>query len=204
MFHNSLNSAVGDKIYEAAKSMIDKYPYSWDGGDNYGATTGAIQEVDPYCNDTSVVALKSDLPDVSGKLDKSGGTMTGDLLISGIASSVASSKKVYFGSSSTSGARAYVSANTNGTLALGSIKSDGTEKMVVWDATDKAFRPASSATDCALGTSSHKWNAIRGVTIYENGTSLASKYALKTELPDVSGFVTLSGNNTSTIFIFSK
>ena len=52
--HKTKESEIGDKIYQAALDMVGKYPYVTDGGDNYGATTGTIQEIHPYCNDTEI------------------------------------------------------------------------------------------------------------------------------------------------------
>ncbi|MCQ2816218.1 MAG: NlpC/P60 family protein, partial [archaeon] len=57
IFYFSFQSETGDKIYEAAKAQIGKYPYSWDGGDNYGPTTGAPMEIPIYCNDTEVLGF---------------------------------------------------------------------------------------------------------------------------------------------------
>lgn len=37
--------------------MVGKYPYSWGGGDNNGATVGIKQDVSPYCDDRSVVGF---------------------------------------------------------------------------------------------------------------------------------------------------
>lgn len=47
----------------------------------------------------------------------------------------------------------------------------------------------------SLGTSSLYWNNIYGTTIYENGTSLANKYASKTNIPEA--YLTWGGKNFS-------
>ena len=38
----------------AAGSMVGKYPYSWGGGNNNGATLGKKQSSSPYCDDSKV------------------------------------------------------------------------------------------------------------------------------------------------------
>ena len=43
-----------------------------------------------------------------------------------------------------------------------------------------------------LGLSSYQWSTIWGGTIYENGQTLSSKYALKSEIPDNVGSITNS------------
>lgn len=47
----------GDKIVSAAKSMVGRYPYSWGGGNNNGATVGIKQTISPYCDDRKVVGF---------------------------------------------------------------------------------------------------------------------------------------------------
>ena len=79
-----------------------------------------------------VLAIKSDIPDISGKVNKSGDTMTGNLT---------------------------------------PAKNKG----------------------ASLGTSSLYWSNIYGTTIYENGTSLANKYASKTNIPEA--YLTWGGKN---------
>ena len=81
-----------------------------------------------------VLAIKSDIPDISGKVNKAGDTMTGNLT----------------------------------------------------PATNKG---------ASLGTSSLYWKNIYGTTIYENGTSLANKYASKTNIPEA--YLTWGGKNFS-------
>lgn len=81
-----------------------------------------------------VLAIKSDIPDISGKVNKAGDTMTGNLT----------------------------------------------------PATNKG---------ASLGTSSLYWSNIYGTTIYENGTSLANKYASKTNIPEA--YLTWGGKNFS-------
>lgn len=54
--------------------------------------------------------------------------------------------------------------------------------------------PGSTAMN--LGTSTKPWGSVYGTTYYENGTSLADKYALKTELPTVNdGTLTLKASD---------
>ena len=81
-----------------------------------------------------VLAIKSDIPDISGKVNKAGDTMTGNLT---------------------------------------PAKNKG----------------------ASLGTSSLYWSNIYGTTIYENGTSLANKYASKTNIPEA--YLTWGGKNFS-------
>jgi len=49
--------ADGNAIANAAQSMVDQYPYSWGGGNDYGATYGMQMEISPYCDDTGVVGF---------------------------------------------------------------------------------------------------------------------------------------------------
>lgn len=49
--------SIGSKVVAAAESMVGKYPYSWGGGDNDGATVGIIQKIPPYCDDRNVVGF---------------------------------------------------------------------------------------------------------------------------------------------------
>ena len=50
-------SGAGAKIVSAAQSMVGKYPYSWGGGDDNGATVGIKQKIPPYCDDRNVVGF---------------------------------------------------------------------------------------------------------------------------------------------------
>jgi cell wall-associated NlpC family hydrolase len=50
-------SGGGAKIAKAAESMVGKYPYSWGGGNENGATRGIKQEISPYCDDRNVVGF---------------------------------------------------------------------------------------------------------------------------------------------------
>lgn len=50
-------SGKGAKIVAAARSMVGKYPYSWGGGDNNGATKGTKQTSSPYCDDRNIVGF---------------------------------------------------------------------------------------------------------------------------------------------------
>lgn len=47
----------GELVVYYAQSMVGKYPYSWGGGNDYGPTTGIVQEIPPYCNDVDVVGF---------------------------------------------------------------------------------------------------------------------------------------------------
>jgi len=47
----------GDKIAKAAEGMVGKYPYSWGGGDENGATYGIKQDISPYCDDRHVIGF---------------------------------------------------------------------------------------------------------------------------------------------------
>jgi len=47
----------GDGIASAASSMVGKYPYSWGGGNDNGATYGTKQTVSPYCDDRNVIGF---------------------------------------------------------------------------------------------------------------------------------------------------
>ena len=48
---------AAEKIVATATSMIGKYPYSWGGGDDFGATKGIQQRIPPYCDDRNVVGF---------------------------------------------------------------------------------------------------------------------------------------------------
>jgi len=50
-------SGGGEKIVKAAEGMVGKYPYSWGGGDENGATYGIKQEISPYCDDRHVIGF---------------------------------------------------------------------------------------------------------------------------------------------------
>ena len=47
----------GEKIAAAAKSMVNKYPYSWSGGNDNGPTYGSKMPYSPYCDDRKVVGF---------------------------------------------------------------------------------------------------------------------------------------------------
>jgi len=49
--------ASGSEVASAAKGMVGKYPYSWGGGDNHGATYGIKQDISPYCDDRKVIGF---------------------------------------------------------------------------------------------------------------------------------------------------
>lgn len=50
-------SGSGAKIVSAARKMVGKYPYSWAGGNNNGATYGIVQDISPYCDDSDVIGF---------------------------------------------------------------------------------------------------------------------------------------------------
>ena len=50
-------NSCGDDIVAAARAMIDRYPYSWCGGNDQGPTKGAVQKQSPYCDDRNVVGF---------------------------------------------------------------------------------------------------------------------------------------------------
>ena len=50
-------SGSGAKIVAAAEAMVGKYPYSWGGGNNNGATVGILQTSSPNCDDRNVVGF---------------------------------------------------------------------------------------------------------------------------------------------------
>jgi len=49
--------AGGDGVVSAVRSMVGRYPYSWCGGNDHGATHGAVQKESPYCDDRNVVGF---------------------------------------------------------------------------------------------------------------------------------------------------
>ena len=53
----SAQTNSGDKIASAAKGMVGKYPYSWGGGNDHGATYGIKQDISPYCDDRNVIGF---------------------------------------------------------------------------------------------------------------------------------------------------
>ena len=54
---NQNNRDNAAKIVLAARSMVGKYPYSWGGGNDDGATCGIVQKIPPYCDDRNVVGF---------------------------------------------------------------------------------------------------------------------------------------------------
>lgn len=92
--------------------------------------------------------------------------------------------------------------NSSGTLNLSSVKwltkrwgnqgmGSELEKPYSWDNNANLYYRNSSST---LGLSSAPWSAIYGTTIYENGTSLASKYQpLDADLTAIAGLTGTSG-----------
>lgn len=94
--------------------------------------------------------------------------------------------------------------NDSGSLNLSSVKwltkrwgnqgmGSELEKPYSWDNNANLYYRNNSST---LGLSSAPWSAIYGTTIYEGGTSLADKYALKTAIPTVNdGVLTLKASD---------
>lgn len=117
------------------------------------------------------IATTNDLIDY---LPLSGGTLTGALTLPSRASVWGDLTNIAF----SSGGK--ITGNTSGNIGI-----QGTTSLF--------FRPTNAATyqmtldssglhpgtskNISLGTSSYYWNNIYGTTIYENGTSLANKYA---------------------------
>lgn len=64
--------------------------------------------------------------------------------------------------------------STNGVLAINMVGTSQSTTSYAFTGTE--LRPGSNNA-FSLGTASYQWNNIYGTTIYENGTSLASKYA---------------------------
>ena len=63
-----------------------------------------------------------------------------------------------------------------------SISTDGSAgNTIVCDSSNNAVRPLGNKT-ANLGLTSYQWNTIWGGVIYENGQTLSSKYALKSEI----------------------
>jgi len=50
----SAQTNSGDAIAKAAESQVGKWPYSWGGGNDNGATYGVKQSSSPYCDDRKV------------------------------------------------------------------------------------------------------------------------------------------------------
>lgn len=94
--------------------------------------------------------------------------------------------------------------NDSGTLNLSSVKwltkrwgnqgmGSELEKPYSWDNNANLYHRNTSST---LGLLDAPWQEIYGTTIYENGTSLTNKYALKTEIPVTNdGILTLKASD---------
>lgn len=144
-------------------------------------------------------ASKSEIPDVSGFLPLTGGTLTG-----GLAIQEESSSGELFG---------------NLTLGTGILMSDDAGMMLGYATQDESkgtmlfmgdgYIFAMGGSDDAsfgslvdLGDEVFSWGRIYGTTIYQNGEQVAvmsdipnmSNYATKGEIPDVSGKANLTGN----------
>jgi len=49
--------AGGDGVVSAVRSMVGKYPYSYAGGNDHGATRGVLMKISPYCDDRNVIGF---------------------------------------------------------------------------------------------------------------------------------------------------
>ena len=131
-------------------------------GSNAFNSTVIPTKVSQLTNDSGFITNSA----LSGYLPLTGGTLTGTLSGTIIAANT-------------------LKAANNTQLIL---SADGTNAKAFIVDNASSFRPPSTNTTASLGTSTYKWaNAyiknIRGDAIYENGQTLSSKYALKSEIP---------------------
>ena len=50
-------TGAGDAVAAAAEAMVGRYPYSYGGGNDRGATRGVLMKISPYCDDRGVVGF---------------------------------------------------------------------------------------------------------------------------------------------------
>lgn len=137
--------------------------------------------------DLSYYALKTELPDLSAYATKSemsaylplsGGTISGDIVPDYISARNLGSNIVPF---------KYVYTNVIGNSISGNFLEMVIQNQPGFKFGRDLFIPMNGQD---LGADYLKWGAAYITTIYENGAALADKYALKTELPDTSNFIT--------------
>lgn len=147
----------------------------------------------------SEYATKAEIPDVSGFLPLTGGTLTGSLTIQEESSGDNPSGHLgvgtgFFSSSGTSLMLGYVTQDES----QGTILSIGNKSLFAMGVSEDS--DLGSLID--LGIDAIPWGRIYGATIYQNGEQVAvmsdipnmSNYATKGEIPDVSGKANLTGN----------
>jgi hypothetical protein len=158
-------------------------------------------------------AMSSDVPDVSDFVTKSTAqTITG--IKTFVGQSVIKSSAATASADNTVNGFKFL---TNTGTYVGKIASNDSGAIGFYGKTALYFRPVigsdgkvdtnygvtmdntglfPGSTNMNLGTSTKPWGSVYGTTYYENGTSLANKYALKTELPTVNdGALTLKASD---------
>lgn len=134
------------------------------------ASITVYDEIESLWNGKSSTSHNHD----STYLKLTGGTMTNALTLTS-QSSVWNENNIKFTSGGTIG------GNTGGDIGLKATYTMyfriGSTTEISLDASK--FYPSTDKGN-SLGSSSYQWNAVYGATIYENGTSLANKYAAKT------------------------
>lgn len=163
---------------------------------NMDIIDGALNDKADSEHTHSEYALKSEIPDVSGFLPLTGGTLTGSLTIQ-----EESSSGELFGNLGL-GTTGFLSSSDTGMMlgyvtqdeSQGTMLSVGNRCLFALGVSDDA--DLGSLVD--LGNEVFQWGRIYGATIYQNGEQVAtledipnmSNYATKGEIPDVSGFAT--------------
>lgn len=138
--------------------------------------TGTYNIKDATARSTATAAQNT----ANAALPKAGGTMTGGITLQ-VSNSAFNDYGIIFNSSGTKVAR--IGSNNGGDIGIYSIENlyfrpsctetQGGNYGMMMKSTD--FSPTSNE-GISLGTSSIQFNKIYGKTLYENGTSLGSKY----------------------------
>ena len=164
-----------------------------------GTTTTASMELPTQGNDFYVPTLKYDSngnittawqtpasiaasADLSGYLPLTGGTLTGALTVN---ADITTTGKVMVG---TGGASSYVASDSANNIYL----RNSSGAVLVCDSL--TVRRGASVTNATLGNSTYPWLALYATTVYENGTSLASKYVTLATDQNITGEKTFTGD----------
>ena len=164
-----------------------------------GTTTTTSMELPTQGNDFYVPTLKYDSngnittawqtpasiaasADLSGYLPLTGGTLTGALTVN---ADITTTGKVMVG---TGGASSYVASDSANNIYL----RNSSGAVLVCDSL--TVRRGASVTNATLGNSTYPWLALYATTVYENGTSLASKYVTLATDQNITGEKTFTGD----------
>ena len=148
----------------------------------------------------SEYATKTEIPDVSGFLPLTGGTLTGSLTIQGESSRGEFTGNLMVGTG--------ILSSDDAGMMMGYVTQDESKGTMLFIGDKFVFAMGGSNDDASLGSlvdlgdEVFQWGRIYGTTIYQNGEQVASmsdipnmsNYATKGEIPDVSGKANLTGN----------